>query len=192
MWAGAWYTLIAYMHLQEALAAVQADSEKRLEPQVPIGKTSRVSGVEIARGAEIRAVPELPGSRFNPAVVRFSWLEDWHRAEFRLLAAADVEGFTTDIPVNGRISFYVEGLLVGELPIWTYVSENAAVGDAEVLSESPSASLFQAIFPSYSHEGFSRRRHPFQSFSGTRRHFSARRGTASERRNMGSATTLPD
>ena len=149
---GAWYTLIAYMHLQEALAAVQADSKKRLEPQVPIGKTSRVSGVEIARGAEISVVPELPGSHFNPAAVRFSWLEDWHRAEFRLQAAADVEGFTTDVPVNGRISFYVEGLLVGELPIWTYISENAAAGDAEVLGESPSASLFQAIFASYSHE----------------------------------------
>jgi hypothetical protein len=104
------------------------------------------------RGAEVSAVPELPGCRVNPAAVRFLWLEDWHRAEFRLQAAADLEGFTTDASVHGRISFYVEGLLAGELPIWTYIYDEAGAGDAEVFSKSPSASLFQAIFASYSHD----------------------------------------
>jgi hypothetical protein len=38
----------------------------------------------IARGAEIVVVPELPGCHFNPPRASFLWLEDWHRAEFRV------------------------------------------------------------------------------------------------------------
>jgi TIR domain len=149
-----WYNLVAYVHLLGAQWAVRADSKKFLSVGgTPLGEIGRLSEVKIAPGAEIMAIPELTGCRFNPESVRLRWLEDWHRAEFRLQTGNSIEGFAVDRALNGRVAFYVEGLLVGETPIWSYVSENTPVEEDAALKDA-STSLFQAIFASYSHEDF--------------------------------------
>ena len=148
----AWSTLLAYVHLPEVRAAIETDSRERLERDDARGQESERALREIARGAEIRIVPELPGCQFNPPYAPVLWLEDWHRADFKVRASPDVPGFALGKAVNGRVAFYVESVLVGEVSIWAYLSEKAVPADGETDRDSASASAYQAIFASYSHQ----------------------------------------
>jgi hypothetical protein len=129
---------------------VEADAKQRLE--VPHGRRIDKATRVIARGAEIVIIPELPGCRFNPTSARLLWLEDWHRVEFRLQAKPDLAGFELGKAVNGRVAFYVESVLVGEVPIWTCISEEADITVADAPASTASAEPYEAIFVSYAHE----------------------------------------
>ena len=148
-----WYTLLAYAHLPEALAAVQSDSQTRLDPQAGNADQARSQATQtIARGAEIMVVPELPGCRFNPPRASFLWLEDWHRAEFRMQATPDLPEFALGQAVNGRVAFYVGPVLVAEVPIWTHVRAEADASAADQPDTQVTADPYQRIFLSYSHK----------------------------------------
>jgi hypothetical protein len=145
-----WKTLLVYVHVQKAQFAVEADSRERLEPGVPVGQRRSAATQEIKRGAPIAVVPYLPGCLFNPPSQTLLWLEDWHRAEFRVQAAPDQPGFELGSAVNGLVSFYVGTVLVGDVKIWALLSDKE-----EVTASSPqtaSARPYQAIFVSYSHK----------------------------------------
>jgi HEAT repeat protein len=147
-----WYTLLAYVHVRDMRDAVERDSQVRGDPGVRHRSIYRPSRVDIARGAEIAIVPDLSGFVINPAVERIMWLEDWHRVDFRIQANPANGDLQIDAATNGHVSFYVEGLLAGEVPISIYVSEEANAEEELASRQSSSASLFQSIFASYSHD----------------------------------------
>jgi hypothetical protein len=148
-----WYTLLAYAHLPEALAAVQSDSRTRLGPQAGNAGQGRSQATQtIARGAEMVVVPELPGCRFNPPRTSFLWLEDWHRTEFRVQATPDLPDFALGQAVNGRVAFYVGPILVAEVPIWTHFQEEADASAADLPDIQVTTDSYQRIFLSYSHQ----------------------------------------
>lgn len=147
---GIWYTLFAYVHTRDMQAVVETDAKQRSE--ATYGRQTAKATHNIRRGAEIIVSPELPGCRFNPKSARLLWLEDWHRIEFRLQAQPDLAGCELGKAVNGRIAFYVESVLVGEVPIWTCISDEADTTTADTPASTASAAAYEAIFVSYAHE----------------------------------------
>jgi len=76
----------------------------------------------ILRGAEIVVAPDLPGCACNPPRISFLWLEDWHRAEFRVRAISDAPA--SHEAMHGKISFYVGPILVAELKVDVVFSQD--------------------------------------------------------------------
>lgn len=150
---GKWYKLLSYAHLPGALEAVKADSRSILGEAIKdYGKGRGVATETILREAEITVVPELPGCRFNPPRQTILWLEDWHRAEFRLQANPDDPEFEAESAVNGRVAFYVGPILVAETKIWAFISEDADEDQIEQPEEIAAADPYRDIFISYSHK----------------------------------------
>ena len=148
-----WYALLAYAHVPEAFDAVQEDSRTRLgAAAASYGKGKGEATTVIKRGAEITVVPELPGCRFNPERASFTWLKDWHRAEFEVRAGPQEAGYAEGQAVNGRVAFYVGPVLVGEAKIWAHVSETADEQQAGPPAASVTADAYRKIFVSYAHE----------------------------------------
>jgi uncharacterized protein YjbI with pentapeptide repeats len=148
-----WYKLLAYVHLASAFEFVLADSRTQLGTQAPDFATGRDRAAQlIKQGAEIVIVPELPGCRFNPPRTSLLWLEDWHRAEFRLQAEPDLPGFELDMPATGRVAFYVGPILIGEVQITVYISRDARHTDPERPDAHETAKPYQSVFVSYSHK----------------------------------------
>ena len=145
-----WQTLIAYAHIPEALDAVKQDVGARLGrvKAQQYGKGSASATRTIQRGAEIVVAPDLPGCVCNPPRISFLWLEDWHRAEFRVRALSDAPA--SNAAINGKVSFYVGPILVAEVKV------NAVFSDAHTQTSTPAAVIsvepYQAVFVSYSHE----------------------------------------
>jgi hypothetical protein len=146
-----WYTLLSYIHLAAVKETVEADSRSRLPTEEVFRQQTADANQVIAREAEIRVVPELPGCRFNPTYQQVIWIEDWHRAEFRVQARPELPGFALEQPVMGRVAFYVQTVLVGEVPIWAVLSERAVAVDVDRPAHPTIADPYQAIFVSYSH-----------------------------------------
>jgi hypothetical protein len=147
-----WKTLLAYVHVPKAQSLVEADSRERLEPEAPVGERRSAATQEIKRGAAIVVIPNLPGCLFNPPTQTLLWLEDWHRAEFRVQAAPDQPGFELGSAVNGIVSFHVGTVLVGEVKIWALLSDREEVKVTASPLQTASARPYQAIFVSYSHK----------------------------------------
>jgi type VI secretion system ImpA family protein len=98
---GEWETLLVYVHVPNALGAIQSDSQFRLGLDAKHHVKSR--GIEtkiIVCGTEVLIVPEMPGCRFNPPRASFLWLEDWHRVEFRLQASPELPEFENGVAAN--------------------------------------------------------------------------------------------
>jgi TIR domain len=148
---GRWYDLLAYVHIPQVHATVDRDSAKRLDESEAYGRRRASATQGIRRGAEILVVPELPGCRFNPGEQRLLWVEDWHRVEFRVSADPGQPGFELGKAVNGRVAFYVETVLVGEVPIWALVSERAEIGRREGGLAPATGTPYRSVFVSYSH-----------------------------------------
>lgn len=148
-----WYTLLAYAHVPKAERAVESDSRRRMDQDAgSLKKSGSATTANIKRGAEIVVVPEMPGCVFNPPRASFLWLEDWHRAEFRMKAGAGRGSFKAGEAVNGSVSFYVGPVLVGEVKIWAHFSDEAGPDEADRPDASATADPYQAVFVSYSHE----------------------------------------
>lgn len=149
-----WAKLLAYVHLAGARDAVERDRERLLAAEPGEHRArSEDAVVPIRRESLIRVVPELPGCRFNPPEASVLWLEDFHGVEFRVQAHPGVAGFAAGRAVNGRVSFYVESLLVGEVPIWALIAEGGGAGAPREtpLDRSGSARAYDRVFASYSH-----------------------------------------
>ena len=144
-----WGTVLAYVYVPQAERMVKGDSELRLGTRRY--RDSRAEArLSIERGAEIVAVPRLPGIRFNPPRASVIWLEDWHRFEFRVMA----EGRQPTLRSVGTIAFYVGPVLVAEVGL--SIALFRASESKRALAPAPGTwadgCAYQAIFVCYSHD----------------------------------------
>ena len=98
-----WDTLLVYAHISEMREWVYKDAQARLGQPGTYFERSDQAKQDIAKGAEILVVPELPGCQFNPPVDRFHWFEDVHRREFRLRPTTEVSRFEIGKAVNPAV-----------------------------------------------------------------------------------------
>lgn len=147
-----WYTLLAYVHIKAAQNAVHKDSQIHLGQQSKDYRKGHGKATKtIARGTKILIIPQVPGCRFNPQRASVLWLEDWHRIEFRMQASEGLAGFELNTPINGRISFYVGPILVAEIKMMVYFSDDVDSINAECPENAYTEEPYQAVFVSYSH-----------------------------------------
>lgn len=143
-----WYTLLVYTYVPSVMESVREDARKFEAEIGEIGESKPVTSTQLARGTEITIVPTCEGVKFNPERVTFQWLEDQHRARFRLRADASLAGMAG----NARVTVYIGPLIVGTLKMGMLFNETeAALGP--VRSEETNARMYHQdeIFISYSH-----------------------------------------
>ena len=149
---GIWYTLLTYIHFSNLRDAVREDVENRLSLKIRDYKGRYEEATNtVARGAEIVVIPELSGCRFNPPRASVLWLEDWQRVEFRMQAIEGFSGLELNTAKNGRISFYVGPILIAEINIWAYLTDEKASTYSENLKTNCTSNPYNAVFVSYSH-----------------------------------------
>ena len=141
-----WSTVLAYMHVADAIMAVQTDSLRRLgdKDQTARHKTV-ISEVSIARGARIIVVPQSDELEFNPPQVAFTWLEDYHCVEFRCRVRGNE---TTPHSAAVSVAFFVVPILAAEISFTVRIGPDS---ERKERRESVSARPYQRVFVSYSH-----------------------------------------
>jgi hypothetical protein len=150
---GKWHKLLAYIHLPKVADEIHTDSRKELGPEAPnYGKGRDTATETILREAEISVVPEMPGVRFNPPQHTILWLEDWHRADFRMQANPADPEFEVENTVFGKVRFYVGPILVAETNMATYITEEGHESPVAQPQTEVSADPYRDIFVSYSHK----------------------------------------
>ena len=142
-----WHTLLVYTYVPSALEAVRKDARK-FENEIGEIHESKPSTTQLARGTEITIVPSCEGVTFNPERITFQWLEDLHRAQFRLRADASL----ADMAGNAQVTIYVGPLIVGTLKMGMLFNETEA-SPGVVRSEEVGGRMYHQddIFISYSH-----------------------------------------
>ena len=143
----AWHSLLVYTYVPSALESVRKDVQK-FEDEIGQMRESKPSTTKLARGTEITIVPACEGVTFNPERITFQWLEDRHRAQFRLRADASL----ADMAGNAQVTIYVGPLIVGTLKMGMLFTETEADAGS-VRSEVASGRMYHQddIFISYSH-----------------------------------------
>lgn len=143
-----WYTLLVYTYIPSMIETVREEARKFEAEIGEIRETKPATTTRLARGAEITIVPTCEGVRFNPDQVTFQWLEDQHRARFRLRAEASQAGLAG----NAQVSIFVGPLIVGTLKMGILFNETEALLGA-ARSEEASGRMYHQddIFISYSH-----------------------------------------
>ena len=142
-----WQPLIAYIYRAMATEKIIADVQRELGEQVQAMRRGEVTATHaVQEGALITATPHLDGFQFNPPSLQIGFYEEWHRLAFKLRAK--------DAPlqqaVNGGITFSVEGVIVGELPLSIFVTDT--INKAATEPVHTTQKLYQSIFCSYSHD----------------------------------------
>jgi len=146
-----WYTLLVYAHIESASDKVQTDAAKFKDEMG--GKPKQVLGsapAKLARGTAVTIVPECAGVTFNPERIGFKWVEDLHRAEFRMKANKSLAGDAG----KGMITVYVGPLIVATLKL-AMLFEEAGPTSLKIPSTAEiSAHIYrqEQIFASYSHK----------------------------------------
>jgi hypothetical protein len=146
-----WYTLLVYAHVEAALAKVQADAARFKDEMAGVPREARAATpARLARGTEIAIVPTCAGVTFNPERVSFKWVEDMHRADFRMQASKDLAGLADNV----LVTIYVGPLIVATIK--GGISFNEATSAPLVAGSTTQATttLYRSeqIFPSYSHK----------------------------------------
>lgn len=142
-----WYTLLTYVHIFEALEQVQQDAHKfRAEMAHDPRQVKSRQTAKLMRGTELRLVPSAEGLEFNPLELKLVWLEDYHRANFRLKADADRVGE----PIMGEVAVYVGPLEIATIRFSIFVTDTPAEGQDEN-QQAVQAAMYKRIFASYSH-----------------------------------------
>lgn len=114
-----WYTMLVYAHLESAWEAVQRDAGK-FEEEIGVSKQVRsAEAARLPRGTAITVAPSCEGVEFDPEQVTFHWLEDSHRAQFRLRGSPAL----AEDAAKGKINIYANSLLVGALKFAMLFSE---------------------------------------------------------------------
>ncbi len=148
---GQWQPLLVYAHLAAAIELIQADSRNVLGADAHNYNKSRgVTAQSFLPEAEITIVPEMPGFRFNPPRQVMLWLEDWHRADFRMQANPAGPHFNPGSTAVGRVRFFVGPVLIGETNLATYVVDSDAPIETPPKVQA-SAQPYRNIFISYAH-----------------------------------------
>jgi hypothetical protein len=135
---------LAYLFKESAADAVSADAKERLGPRPDVRVTRRPALGAVPEGALVTATPDVPGLEFNSPSASIRFRKDWHRFEFEFQAVSAL----LDEAANGAITFQVEGVIVGEVPISIYVSQSAAGAAMQQVA----GKAYQAVFCSYSHK----------------------------------------
>jgi anti-anti-sigma factor len=143
-----WYTLLVYTYVPSVMESVREDARKFEAEIGEIRETKPATSTQLARGTEITIVPACEGVKFNPERVTFQWLEDQHRANFRLQAESGLAGMAG----NALVTVYVGPLIVGTLKMGILFNE-AEAGPRSARSEEVNARIYHQddIFISYSH-----------------------------------------
>jgi serine/threonine-protein kinase len=151
-----WYTLLAFAHLSDRRQDAGPDEpdpveEVRRQAIGILGKDvddytdlTQDSSQAVPREGDITFVPFVEGIEFNPPSRTFRWSETVHREEFRLRAAAEIEGRTA----RGRLSVFLGTILLADVPIAIRVDGSA---EAQPRPEAEYARPYRRIFASYSH-----------------------------------------
>ena len=143
-----WYTLLVYTYVPSLLETVREDARKFEDEIGEIRETKPTASTQLARGTQVTIVPSCEGVTFNPEHVTFQWMEDQHRAQFRLRANASM----ADLAGNAQVTVYVGPLIVGTLKMGMLFNETEA-GLEVVRSEEVNGRMYHQddIFISYSH-----------------------------------------
>jgi len=143
-----WYSLLVYTFVPSALEAVRQDVERFKEEIGEMREAQSKSPTKLARGTEITLVPTCEGVTFNPERISFEWLEDLHRAQFRLKADASM----VDMAGNGAVTVYVGPIIVATLKMGMLFNE-AEASSGLARSEESTTRMYREdeIFMSYSH-----------------------------------------
>jgi len=146
--AEAWYTLLFYTHLADVFEQVQRDAARFADEMAgdPREVKARTTA-RLRRGTDLRIVPEGRGLTFKPAEAVLTWDEDMERALFRFKASGEM----VNEPVLGEISVYVGPLEIATVRFSVFVTEGDRA-EAHVPLVESSASMYQRIFASYSHQ----------------------------------------
>jgi len=143
-----WYTLLVYSYVPSMLEAVREDARMFKDEIGEMRETKPASTTWLARGTEITIVPACEGVSFNPERITFQWLEDQHRAKFRLQAEASLGGTAG----NMQVTIYVGPLIVGTLKAGILFHDTeASLGPARSGETSNRMYRQDDIFISYSH-----------------------------------------
>jgi len=154
-----WYPLLVFAHLEELppdAAPGEPDPVTEVEEQarqVLGGLTPSYSDLTedsrhaVPHESEITFLPEVPGVEFNPSRRTFLWEEAVHREEFRMRAAASLDGQLA----RGRLSIFLGSILLAELTLRVKVERGSTVARTTLPAERDSISPFRNIFASYSH-----------------------------------------
>ena len=144
-----WNTVLAYMHVPNALAVVQADSKRRFgEIGAETDKKTATRKVRIARGTQIVVVPQSGVLEFNPSQVAFAWLEDYHCAEFRCRVRTGVSEDSNWKHAAVTFAFFVAPILIAEISFTIIVGSTTEPSDH---TRSATVHPYQRVFVSYSH-----------------------------------------
>jgi hypothetical protein len=156
---GVWYPLLAFTHLAERrpdAPAEEPDPIKQVQEQArqvlgarvkDFRETSTDARRAIPREGELTLLPDVPGLEFNPPRRIFRWIEDVHREEFRLRAAAERDGTTA----RGRLSVYLGAILLAEVDLAIRVDSGSPTDEKTAPLEADSSRPYRKIFASYSH-----------------------------------------
>ncbi len=117
-----WYTLLVYTFVPSLLETVREDARKFEDEIGEIRETKPTASTQLARGTQVTIVPSCEGVAFNPEHVTFQWMEDQHRAQFRLRANASM----ADLAGNAQVTVYVGPLIVGTLKMGMLFNETEA------------------------------------------------------------------
>jgi len=154
----AWYPLLAFTHLAERRPEAPPGEPDPIElvrtqaRQILGARAAEFRDVTadarqaIPGGAEMTLLPHVPGVVFNPERRVFRWIEDVHREEFRLCAAAALAGTT----VHGRLLVFLGVVLVGEVTLAVRVDAAGVVTPPQP-AQVDTARPYRRIFASYAH-----------------------------------------
>jgi CHAT domain-containing protein/Tfp pilus assembly protein PilF len=147
-----WHTLLAYCLRDRSEREVDEDSARQLGTESGrYSQTKVFASQPIAPGSNVVIVPELAGCRFNPPQASFSWLEDWHRAEFRFQPVPGSPGFALENDLRGRLFFYVNHVLAADVFFYSRLTASPdSEPDKEEVRKAESRP-YHSVFISYSH-----------------------------------------
>jgi hypothetical protein len=144
-----WNTLLVYTHIEPALQEIYRDVDKfKNELGNAPRKVSAQATQLVLRETNITIVPECKGVTFNPKRTTFTWLEDWHRANFRFLVKKELAGSAG----NGKINIFAGPLLIGTLKMALLFEEQIDLSQSRETVTEVTTGLYKQIFASYSHD----------------------------------------
>lgn len=140
-----WQPLMAYILRETAYAEVVADARGQFDAEADIRETRAPARAPVAADALVTAIPRVPGLEFDPPQASTRFRKAWRRFDFEFRAV----DAPLDESADGHITFYVEGVIVADVKLSVYVSEQAGQGIEPPLETT--AKPYQAVFCSYSH-----------------------------------------
>ncbi|MFC1959799.1 Clp protease N-terminal domain-containing protein [Chloroflexota bacterium] len=137
---GAWTALQAYVFTRAALEEVAGDAQRRLA--AVLDAPAKDNHSRASAGPLVTAVPYLPGFQFDPFSSQVLFQDAWQRFDFRMRAT----GVTPYEPQQGFITFYIEGIVVADVPLTVTVDPG---GSGQRASSGP-VNPYESIYCSYS------------------------------------------